>query len=159
MSTTSPVASIDFTNLTDNCSRYLVEICDLTTDTDGAELWLRFAENGNWINSAIYAYAWFFANSEPRSGIERGSASYMQILNGMRVGEGLGTAGRIDVYDPHGSSAYRRLTWDMQGANALATARYIGAGSYTSLNPINGIRLQLSSGNIKAATVKLYEVN
>ncbi|EON13097.1 hypothetical protein [Pandoraea sp. SD6-2] len=160
---TSSVSSIDFSNLSDDYAQYIVEICDLSTDTMGAELWLRLSEGGSW-RSSSYISTWAY-NNQARTGAAPGNAGgdHIQILNGMHAGNGLGVAGRIVIYSPHSGSAFKRLTWDMQNHNADSgvgtVARYYGAGALESQRSIDGIRLQLSSGSIVNATVKLYGVN
>lgn len=156
---TSGVASIDFTGLTDSYKEYVIEVCDLTPANTTAELWVRFHESTGWITSAIYAYAWSYVNGSGTGIAPTSTSDHFLLLNGIATGAGLGVAGRINVFAPHSTTAYRRLTWDFQNANAASTARYVGAGSYTSLNNIDGIRLMLSNGNIATATVKLYGVN
>lgn len=156
---TSGVASIDFTGLTDAYQEYVIEVCDLTAANTAAELWVRCHESTGWISSGIYAYAWSFVNGTTSGIAPSGSGNQFMLLNGIAVGSGLGVAGRINVFMPHSTTAYRRFTWDFQNANLASTTRYVGAGSYTSLNNIDGIRLMLSNGNIATATVKLYGVN
>lgn len=159
---TSAVASIDFTSLS-GYNHYVIEVEDLTAVTTGADLRIVQAVGGVFdTGTGAYTYAWAFSNyngSTTATGQAGATAAYCQLLNGMTVGTGLGVAGCFNLFNALSTTAYKRLTWDFQNANAGTTARYYGGCSHTNLGVINGIRLLLGGSNIATATVKLYGAN
>ncbi|WP_241239258.1 hypothetical protein [Burkholderia stagnalis] len=158
---TSPVASIDFTGLSDSYKQYIVEIDDLTASAAGGELRMLYSSGGAFITTASYAYAWMYSSTtsaNPTTGGSSNGANFTQLMNGFSTAAGLGVSGRIDIYGPRDTAPFKRSKWDTILSNGTSTVRVCGAGSGPQAN-IDGIRLLISNANISTATVKLYGVN
>lgn len=162
----SASASIAFssTYLTSTYKAYEIEMIDVISASDGVSMQLVVSEdNGsNYKTTNEYNYANLNVGSgSATAGAAVGAAAANILLQtnntGNAAGEGL--AGKIRVYNPLGTTLYKKFLYDTVSMTSGEISTHTrGCGEYLAVAAINNIKLQFSSGNITSGIFKLYGV-
>ena len=109
--------------------------------------------------TANYAYhASNLRDAATYDGVGSTNAGGFNILTGMGASTGEVGSGEINIFDPNDASYYKQITWLVNMWNAEArTEGGSGQGVYTgSTGAIDGIRLQMTTGNFSVGKVAVY---
>jgi hypothetical protein len=161
--TASGVASVDFTTgINSDFQKIVLEISDYVPATSGTQLRALVALGGVFQTAAAYVYGWNFVDESSVAfafGTSGGAESSLYLMNNITNASGDGVSGRLELYNPAGTSSRKRILWDVCKLSSSDVVRGTGTGSYVNNNAaIDGIRLLPSSGNIASGTFKLYGV-
>jgi len=158
--TASNAATLDITGLSSTYKSYIIEIEKLTPATDNADLWLRYSQDGGstFITTASsYRYMRTQVN-EAGTATSSGAADSKIILAGTignASGEGLG--GTLTIFSPGTASLYKHVRFNASYVDGTPGGITVGGGGnyLADGNPVDALRLMMSSGNI-TATARLY---
>ncbi len=159
--TASDDATVDFSGYFSSVfEEYLLTIKDLVPATDTASLLLRLSQASSFLAGAS-DYGWTrIGNENGGTVVPAGDAAdtSVTIASGLGTGTGESLSGEIRIYNPAGSSAYKRVSYSASWFGATATDLVtIGAGGIiVNATAVDGVRLLMSSGNIASGTFALY---
>lgn len=157
--TASASATVDFTSGIDSTyKKYILEIIDYVPATDNTEIWLRVSQAASFLSGGNYGYGTGYTNYTTAGYVGGDTVGTKMILaNGINSASGYGISGRIEIYNPSGTSKRKNFQWDLTQYNSQGVARYYGSGTYAANNTaIDGLRILSNSGNVASGTFKLY---
>jgi hypothetical protein len=131
-------------------------VFNLRPATNNVALQMQFSASAAFDTSAVYDHSAVWGGPSSSSGGESGSGSAIQMGASVKDSSGTsgGIRGRIIIADLQVAEYTRALmdyAWDSNsGSNNF---RYAGQGVRRVAGPIDGFRLQFSSGNIAAGRV------
>jgi len=164
--TASSSASIAFTDLSSQFSKYIVEFIDVVAATNDVLLLARFStDNGSTYPTTTYLSSvetsantnWVFSNTPANS---------IGIISSNGAGYGLSTTiaraleGSLELYNPSSTTINKKCVFKGTYINAVGDrSHFIGQGIYTSnTSAVNAIQFLMSSGNIASGIFKLYGI-
>jgi hypothetical protein len=156
-------ASLDFTGISSAYHYYRLVCSSLVPATNSISWYLRVGEGGGptWQSAS---YTWAFQYVFP-GGVGTNDSTAQSDTTGIRLsGNGVvntapGHSFTLDTFDPQGSGTGVTKSFIYQGLQN-GPVHVSGYGTYTGdTNPITGIRVLASSGNITSGQCSLYGLN
>jgi len=161
--TASGSASLDFTKgIGSWADRYELVITDLRPATDADDAWLRLRDGTFQADAADYEFhaQTLGADSSAYSAIESVGESKIRLTVNTGNASSEGASGVVEVFNPGATSSSHRVLGRLGWMTSAATPVLRGAnliGHYNGAqNPVDGMRLLFSSGNIASGRAELW---
>lgn len=151
--------SVNFINLTNVYSAYLIVISNFQNSGSTGRLGLRFStNNGSSYISSGYQYINMVQNgSSAYASDSSASAGQIQMSGTTLLDSGTANSSlQLWLYNPTGTSLVKLTNHIfMNGIGGLPNVT-IGTGIYETASPVNAIRLFMTAGSFIGGTAKLY---
>lgn len=164
--TASASATLDFTSLISSLyDRYTFVLKDLRFANAIAQaLWMRTStNNGTTYDSAANAYGGVYRTrlygGNPPTTTEVGqTAGATEIILGISGGNASTSVicGMVDLFNPLGSVAYKRVIYQTIGGVQATERHYEGSSTRKSTAAIDAVRFMSASGNITSGEIDMY---
>jgi hypothetical protein len=168
--TAASSASIDFTGLNSDYSKYIIEIQDLLPVTNGATVIGRVStDNGaNYITGTSYSSSCVSHNPAATWASHNGATSGAGITSsaggagsyGLSNTSTKGLSGVITIHNPSSVATHKKIEADGCYDNAAGDfTQFLSAGAYEGgTSAVNAFRILLDTGNIASGSFKLYGI-
>jgi len=149
---------------------YLIKLTGITTDTDGATLWLRCSVDGGSSYDASgtdYLYATTYNDTAGATAAAGSTAADEIALSHNVANFHLGSAtnefchAKIHMHNPS-ASTFHYFTYDVSYVTNAATGlltRVVGTGQYAIATAVDAIQIRLSSTALITGTARLYGIH
>jgi hypothetical protein len=161
-------ATIDFNNLTTLYNQYEVDLIGLTPATQASDLQVVISSsNGVSYFGTAGMYRWGYLGTQigaaTATSVSNTNDSKFVVANLVaNILNGGGVNVTIQFYNPMSTGREKAISWDGMYVQTTEAYSLLGVGrSVTSTirsAEINGIRFQMSSGNVSSAIATLYGV-
>jgi hypothetical protein len=156
-------ASIEFGGTSGNgtidstYSEYVFVFNDIVAVTAGQFFRMLLSDdNGATYESSGYAGGNFSASPGFALGNMTSVSTYIQISSTMTTTSGQGADGCLTLYDPSNAASYKRTESKIVVQGGGIT---IGAGSLNSIAAINGVKFEMTSGNLAAGcSIRMFGI-
>tara|TARA_R110000803_G_scaffold151318_1_gene216467 strand:+ start:244 stop:1146 length:903 start_codon:yes stop_codon:yes gene_type:complete len=163
-STASSDSTIDFTGLSSDYSRYVIEFNSIKMGNDGVRIDLRMSgNNGASYDSGTSDYDWICQS--PNRWRYESNDSKIELVDDSATSRTLSNAagdyanGTIEIANPTLSSSKCVIFFQMFHKSASGNVTFnIGSGARKNAKAINAIRLLPSAGVFSSGTFKLYGI-
>lgn len=157
-------ATIDFTSgITSTYDKYIVIGTSIVPASSGTDIWLRVSEdNGSSFKAGATDYFWAVGTATDvattgNAGAQNDTKIKLNIA--ITSSASFATSFELHIPGPSGSSSKKQVWYDSAQFNGSNFVRLYGAGLYNgTVNPVNGLRFMMSSGNLASGNFALYGV-
>ena len=150
------------TLITTDYSDYMVRIHTFEPVTDNVQLWVYVSvDNGSNFIAGITKGQLYrkITNVSANTGLEAGSADYLQLGGGLGNDDTEGSSYIIDFVGLAQATNKKYITFNHIGKEPSQAYMWNGGAIIPTTSAVNYLKFQLSSGNINQGTFSLYGIN
>lgn len=156
----SASATLDFTAfISATYDDYQFELVDVLPATNAVQLLMRCSVAATFDASSLYGTgAWTYVSGGSTTFGSTTTSITTSNANDTDNNAGRGVVGQVRLYNPGGSQAYKKLTYDIGWLTGGVPKHATAMGFYNNTSAVDGFRFLFSTGNITSGTIRVYGI-